>query len=219
MAMKCPWCSAENPLGTQTCRACGSKIFFTDSEVSTSGQPQHTKYRQLSSQQLSGRHCVSCGRAIAWDAGLCPYCGQDYRHQQTRGQSVPLTTPPKGTSVGKIVAGIVIAFVIILVILMVLSYVVPQVVGSTATISIYVSSTHLLYSVSYNVYIDGSLIHSGSLGPGEGVHATYSYHWSSSNPTTITVSATSTGGGFGSQSDSDSIVVSDGGTYTVNLSI
>ena len=34
MAMKCPWCSAENPLGTQKCRTCGRTIFFADSEVS-----------------------------------------------------------------------------------------------------------------------------------------------------------------------------------------
>ena len=27
------------------------------------------------------RNCVSCGRAIAWDANVCPYCGHDYRAQ------------------------------------------------------------------------------------------------------------------------------------------
>lgn len=25
------------------------------------------------------RSCVSCGRAIAWDLSICPYCGHDYR--------------------------------------------------------------------------------------------------------------------------------------------
>ncbi|OGS41479.1 MAG: hypothetical protein A3K67_04085 [Euryarchaeota archaeon RBG_16_62_10] len=25
------------------------------------------------------RSCVGCGRAIAWDANVCPYCGHDYR--------------------------------------------------------------------------------------------------------------------------------------------
>ncbi len=25
------------------------------------------------------RNCVSCGRSIAWDANVCPYCGHDYR--------------------------------------------------------------------------------------------------------------------------------------------
>jgi len=29
----------------------------------------------------STRNCVSCGRAIAWDANVCPYCGKDYRAQ------------------------------------------------------------------------------------------------------------------------------------------
>lgn len=29
-----------------------------------------------SSQQ---RNCVSCGRPIAFDANVCPYCGKDYR--------------------------------------------------------------------------------------------------------------------------------------------
>jgi len=27
------------------------------------------------------RNCVSCGRSIAWDANVCPYCGHDYRFQ------------------------------------------------------------------------------------------------------------------------------------------
>lgn len=25
------------------------------------------------------RNCVSCGRSIAWDANVCPYCGHDFR--------------------------------------------------------------------------------------------------------------------------------------------
>ena len=27
------------------------------------------------------RSCVSCGRAIAWDVNVCPYCGHDFRVQ------------------------------------------------------------------------------------------------------------------------------------------
>jgi zinc-ribbon domain len=27
------------------------------------------------------RSCVACGRAIAWDVNVCPYCGHDYRPQ------------------------------------------------------------------------------------------------------------------------------------------
>ena len=124
---------------------------------------------------------------------------------------------PKGTSVGTIVAGIVIAFVIILVILAVIFFAFPQFSGSTATLNIYVNSTHILYSVSYNVYVAGSLIDSDTLAPGYQVYYSYTYHWSSSDPTTVTVSATSTGGGFGSESDSKAVMVTDGGTYTINL--
>lgn len=37
------------------------------------------------------RNCVACGRAIAWDANVCPFCGHDYRtvmSGQTPGQSL-----------------------------------------------------------------------------------------------------------------------------------
>lgn len=27
------------------------------------------------------RSCVACGRAIAWDVNVCPYCGHDFRPQ------------------------------------------------------------------------------------------------------------------------------------------
>lgn len=27
------------------------------------------------------RNCVRCGRSIAWDMNVCPYCGHDYRPQ------------------------------------------------------------------------------------------------------------------------------------------
>lgn len=34
----------------------------------------------VQSQGVSGgRNCVSCGRPIAFDANVCPYCGHDYR--------------------------------------------------------------------------------------------------------------------------------------------
>ena len=32
-----------------------------------------------SSGASSTRNCVNCGRSIAWDANVCPYCGHDYR--------------------------------------------------------------------------------------------------------------------------------------------
>jgi len=36
------------------------------------------------------RNCVSCGRSIAWDANVCPYCGRDYRAQMMMPQAQPM---------------------------------------------------------------------------------------------------------------------------------
>jgi hypothetical protein len=33
------------------------------------------------SSQGKTRNCVSCGRAIAWDANVCQYCGHDFRQE------------------------------------------------------------------------------------------------------------------------------------------
>ncbi len=30
-------------------------------------------------QTPSNRNCITCGRAIAWQSNVCPYCGHDYR--------------------------------------------------------------------------------------------------------------------------------------------
>jgi len=32
------------------------------------------------------RNCVQCGRPIAWDANVCPYCGHDFRVQMYQRQ-------------------------------------------------------------------------------------------------------------------------------------
>lgn len=59
--MKCPNCGMENADDKKFCGECGSKL-----EVSTT------------------RKCISCGRAIQFDAMICQYCGYDYR-QKLRG--------------------------------------------------------------------------------------------------------------------------------------
>lgn len=33
----------------------------------------------MASTQQGTRNCVACGRAISWDANVCPFCGHDYR--------------------------------------------------------------------------------------------------------------------------------------------
>ena len=47
------------------------------------------------------RNCVSCGRTIAWDANVCPFCGHDYR-MQTYGQ------PAKKDSAMPTIGGVLI---------------------------------------------------------------------------------------------------------------
>lgn len=162
----------------------------------------------------TGRNCTACGRPIPWDVSFCPHCGWSFVQQSPLGQAAPPTAAPKGMSTGAIVAIVVTVLIVVLVILAVVFFGFTR---SSATLHIYVTSTHLLYTVSYNLYVDGSLVDSDTLGALDTVHYTYTYRWSSSDPTSVTVSATSTGGGFGSQSDSRFITVSDGGSFTINL--
>lgn len=46
------------------------------------------------------RNCTSCGRAIAWDANVCQYCGKDFR--------VEAAKPPHEKTALSIVGGILI---------------------------------------------------------------------------------------------------------------
>lgn len=46
------------------------------------------------------RNCVSCGRAIDWNANVCAYCGYDYR--------IVAGPPPAVTSAKPVVAGVMI---------------------------------------------------------------------------------------------------------------
>jgi len=41
----------------------------------------------MASNSSGTRSCVGCGRAIAWDANVCPFCGHDYR-QVMAGQPI-----------------------------------------------------------------------------------------------------------------------------------
>lgn len=62
MVAKCPNCGADNPDGYTNCSSCRAEL----------GRPAaHTS--------AGDRRCVACGRELAWDANVCPYCGRDYR--------------------------------------------------------------------------------------------------------------------------------------------
>lgn len=50
--------------------------------------------------QAPTRSCVACGRAIAWDVNVCPYCGHDYRPQMA-GQPMYAQAPQQGGGVSE----------------------------------------------------------------------------------------------------------------------
>lgn len=61
------------------------------------------------------RSCVACGRAIQFDAGVCPYCGHDYR--------IPLGAPAKAPRTWMpTVGGILIIIAAVLAIMMGILY-------------------------------------------------------------------------------------------------
>lgn len=69
-ARKCPYCESLVEERTAFCMFCGKEIGPasppTPSPAPTSGG-------------AGIRYCVACGRPIQFDAGVCPYCGHDYR--------------------------------------------------------------------------------------------------------------------------------------------
>ena len=64
MAVICPKCGAGNPDGYTNCYSCRA-------ELASAGHP---------ASQGGDRRCVACGRELAWDANVCPYCGKVYRY-------------------------------------------------------------------------------------------------------------------------------------------
>ena len=182
---------------------------------------------------MTVKTCPSCGTTNSLDAMQCMRCGtmlpqiqqpMQYQQQpqyapQYQSQYPPQQPPQKEGSHNAWVIGVAVAVVAIVILVIILASSGGVLGGSSATLHINVNSTHLLFSVSYNLYVNGALIDSDTLAAGYYMAITYTYHWASQSSTTITVSATSTGGGFGSQTDSESVLVSNGGSFTVNLYI
>lgn len=58
-------------------------IFYPTSQYSwvdlKDDSDREEKKSMSSTSAPNTRNCVSCGRAMAWDANVCPYCGHDYR--------------------------------------------------------------------------------------------------------------------------------------------
>ena len=71
------------------------------------------------------------------------------------------------------------------------------------------------------IYVDGEHVAEGRLSALESQTWTipYEYAWMFSGKKDITISATSTGGGLGTQTDSESLLVADGNTYYLTLTV
>ena len=178
-------------------------------------------------------YCSNCGNVIPDNAKFCSKCGVSVAGQGSPLPSYAQTStsfPPPGEyqppgriqsrrgGAGKaivIVAVVVVALLIVVVVAMSLS----SITGSSATITVTIHSTHALNTVSYSLYVDGSLKASGSVSALATVTKTITHHWESSDGETVVVSATSSGGGLGSQSDQQTLTLSPGGSYAANLYI
>lgn len=129
----------------------------------------------------------------------------------------PLQQPPQSKSaLPMVIAVIVIVIIIVAAAVFMLMVMVPH---SSATIIVNIHSTHLLDTVSYNIYFDGVLKASGSVSPGYYMAHTFTYTWQSASSTVVMISASSTGGILGTYSDYDTLTVTNGGQYTVDLYI
>lgn len=121
--------------------------------------------------------------------------------------------PPKPKSnIGAIVVVIIIVIVVIGAFVLFTSF------ASHATLKVRVHSTHILFTVQYELYIDGSLERSGTISPG--YYAEYTLDlYPGSSCHTYNVYASSTGGGLGAESDSENINLCSGETQEVDLYI
>ncbi len=126
----------------------------------------------------------------------------------------PQAMAPKAKPVNAL---LIVAIVVVIVIAVILAVVFLAFSGSKATLNIRVYSTHLLSTITYTLYVDGSSVDTDTLSPGYYMTYEYEHSWMSSGSTSVIVSATSTGGTFGPVSDTEILTVEDGESYTINL--
>lgn len=93
--------------------------------------------------------------------------------------------------------------------------------GKSAEVQIDVQSTHALYDVSVQVYVDGKVIKSiEKLSPFTSVKIEYVHNFGLlKDSSLVTFKAVSTGGGLGPQTFEKELIVFDGGKYNVVLPI
>ena len=87
------------------------------------------------------------------------------------------------------------------------------------TVSITITSDHILNTVDVSVTCDGKPCFSGQLGPLQSSTDEWTVTWFGASCKTVTVVATSTGGGLGSQTDSASGSLCGGEKAAVFLTV
>jgi hypothetical protein len=88
--MKCERCGEDTHEGMLFCGHCGSAL----------------QGPVVTQDEARNRHCVTCGRAISWDANACQYCGHDFRVHPSGGKGPDGDTLLVG-AVFSVLAGIV----------------------------------------------------------------------------------------------------------------
>lgn len=78
-SIKCPWCSAENPLGTQACMSCGRVFFLRDPNISSTSMPGPTR------PNSNTGFCKYCGKSMSTKSAFCKYCGKKLNQQNLKG--------------------------------------------------------------------------------------------------------------------------------------
>lgn len=97
---KCPYCDGLVADGSTECGFCGKDLGPVSPEQLQPPPP-------VSTYSVGGpRNCVACGRPIPFDAGVCPYCGHDYRIPLVQTPVIERTWKPVVGGVLIIVAGI-----------------------------------------------------------------------------------------------------------------
>jgi uncharacterized membrane protein YgcG len=126
--------------------------------------------------------------------------------------------PPRNKSNPKILIGIVVIVIVVLALIFLSMSGALSAHNYKATIYVHVTSTHIANVVDIDLYANGNLFKSDSLGALSS--KIYEYDaWLSGTSGSITISGTSHGGGLGDASDSSTIDIADGETYNVYLTL
>ena len=169
-------------------------------------------------------YCSKCGRENPSESKYCNGCGATLydgsQPVQEMAQPSTYTAPvsPKTKSAGSKAAGIVIAVIAVLV---VLAFVFSMVTGTgwfggNAEAQINIRSTHVLNTVTVEVYADNIKIAEETLGPLKTKTITYKKYLLDDSQT-ITIKAVARGGGFGTMQDSKTVTLEKGEVVNVHL--